>query len=405
MTLASERCCRPLVSHPYHCAISASNAHTDVLCEILSRVMMDSNPLPPGWPHQTKGRRLACRQCQRRKIKCDRSYPCIQCEQASITCESSSRKKRTPVQRDSRRDDEIRERLDGLERLVHKLHAQNEPADSGQQSSSTASNKYMASSFWDSLSSEVRELREALEKDDDVSDHNLADSGPESDTLNVWPSQNQPLQQFEFILSGPSSIHIMPGAIFEPDEYMSTNLNEIYLDRIERTYKISHLSSLRALMSRNQPYLSHAAADPCNQALRSAIHFCAISQLTEAECEQHYSQRRIGLLNRLRCSVETNLAQADLLNSTALPALQALLLYVVGRSTAISTLHTSNVVLDWTSKKLCQSPELGYLCSSCSSRQGKQLASRVTRRDFLHGTAQATTLARHIRPRCVFHVR
>ena len=273
-------------------------------------------------------KRLACRPCQRRKIKCSREFPCVQCEQAGISCQQSSRKKRARPHIGSKREDDLRNRVASLEKLVHKLNGDELPSPSSVDVLPSA-NKYLASPFWSSLAVEVQALRDALEDDEDDSDQELTDSATGESPSTSSYNRNSSDTAFEFILCDPNSILVLPNALDEPDPFVSSSLLNIFLDRVDRTWKMLHAPSLRTLMESGSPYLGHESNASCNQALKAAIHFSAISQLADDECVNLYGQPRAAFLESSRRTVEIKLIQSDPMNTTALPTLQALVLYVV----------------------------------------------------------------------------
>ena len=232
-----------------------------------------------------------------------------------------------------KREDDLRNRVASLESLVHRLNG-DEVTSSGPAEISPSSDKYMAGPFWSSLAGEVHALKEALEDDDDESDMEREDSNNSGSGLGSSPSVQDPTQNandaaFEFMLCGPTSILVLPDALYEVGSLISSDLFEVHLQRVDRSAKVFHAPSLRALTQHRKAYLGFESDAPCNLALKAVVQFSAISQLMENECEQRYGQPRAGLLDRLQRTAEIRLIQADPMNSTALPTLQALLLYVV----------------------------------------------------------------------------
>lgn len=100
-----------------------------------------------------------------------------------------------------------------------------------------------------------------------------------------------------------------------------------------------HVPTLRAFVQEGRPYLDHDAAAPCNRALKAAIHFGGISQMTDKDCQAKFGQPRADLVNYFRRIAEAALVQADLLNTKSLAALQAFDVYVVSMFDAASTLY------------------------------------------------------------------
>jgi hypothetical protein len=136
-------------------------------------------------------RKLAsCNLCRRRKVRCDKANPCSNCLRAGVVCVSTTLSRVPRGRQGSRRnpDSELLKRIAKLENLVKNLEAENggvlpatpsvssgdvqprsEVSDGGKASesklrsseSSTSSPKdhldrYLSSSFWVTLSDEVR---------------------------------------------------------------------------------------------------------------------------------------------------------------------------------------------------------------------------------------------------------
>ena len=64
-------------------------------------------------------------------------------------------------------------------------------------------------------------------------------------------------------------------------------------------------------------------------ALRSAINYATVTSLTPAECLHHLGQERAALLEWLRSTTESALNRADMIVSSEMSTLQALVFYLV----------------------------------------------------------------------------
>jgi hypothetical protein len=138
----------------------------------------------------TSKKLTTCNLCRRRKVKCDKANPCSNCLRAGVACVSTTRPRVPRGRQGSRRkpDIELLKRIAKLENLVKNLEAENggvlpaaSPVNSGDaqpgikvsdgrkasesklrsSESSTSSPKdhldrYLSSSFWVTLSDEVR---------------------------------------------------------------------------------------------------------------------------------------------------------------------------------------------------------------------------------------------------------
>ena len=114
--------------------------------------------------------RLTCELCQRRKVKCDKGNPCSTCQRAGVKCEAIDRQRLPRGRNGGRRkgDTDLKARVARLESLLVSNLGGTLKLDDSLQSSNdeTVKNesirthqgdmsRYLGSSFWSSLSSEV----------------------------------------------------------------------------------------------------------------------------------------------------------------------------------------------------------------------------------------------------------
>lgn len=313
-----------------------------------------------------QGLHLACRECQRKKIKCDRSYPCGQCSRSGLSCVSSTRKPRAKA--GTKGDAELRQRIAKLEKLVESFQGDDgkdeasgvspmaaspgmtaepnnistttaamETSDSRSPSSqsdpsSPYTNKYVAGTFWSSLTSEVKALADAFEED------NVQSDDDNSGTPDTTPSSNPPYAldgstsvtaNYELIFCPPGVLYVMPGALNDPDPKMASLLVEAYLSYVEPSQKLLHVPTLKLFLEEGRPYLNRPADAPCNKALRAAIYFAGVNACTNEECMAILGKSRDQLAQDFRRAVDVALYQADPLNTTETATVQALIIYVV----------------------------------------------------------------------------
>ncbi|KAK4504287.1 hypothetical protein PRZ48_005203 [Zasmidium cellare] len=319
----------------------------------------------PSGRQPQQGLHLACRECQRKKIKCDRTYPCGQCSRSGLSCVSSTRKPRAKA--GTKGDAELRQRIAKLEKLVESFQGDEgsneansaspmgmtpspgaipdsniissanlvaEPQDSRSPSSqsetsSPYTNKYVAGTFWSSLTSEVKALADAFEEDNLQSDD---ESGSPDNT----PSSGAPYaldgtsvtSNYELIFCPPGVLYVMPGALNEPDPKMAAHLFHTYLAYVESVQKLLHIPTVRPFLEEGKPYLNRPADAPCNKALKAAIYFSGVNACTDEECMTIAGKTRDQMAQEFRRMVDVALYQADPLNTTEIATLQALTLYV-----------------------------------------------------------------------------
>lgn len=304
------------------------------------------------------GLNLACRECQRKKIKCSRTYPCEQCSRSGLPCHPSTRKPRAKAGAKAV-DAELRNRIAKLERLVESFAdedgrlpnsessrngsiaedaAMSMPMPTAEKPSprspvdpaSPRTSKYVAGTFWSSLTSEVKALADAFEEDgygsdeDGTSPETTPSSGPYA-----LDSSSSATTHYELIFCPPGALYVMPGATFDPSPAVAADLTTTFFDHVEPMYKLFHVPTLKAFIEHGQPYLKRAPDAACNKALRAAIYFAGASGMTEEECQVKYAKSHEQVVNEYRRIVDVALYQADPLNTTELATLQALTLYVM----------------------------------------------------------------------------
>lgn len=111
----------------------------------------------------------SCELCQRRKVRCDKANPCSTCRRAGVKCEVSARQRLPRGRNGGRRkgDTDLKARIAKLENLVlslgDKTPDSNSPAagsgpvrdEVAQKEPSSDMSRYLGSSFWSNLTSEV----------------------------------------------------------------------------------------------------------------------------------------------------------------------------------------------------------------------------------------------------------
>lgn len=319
---------------------------------------MDSSNNSGDVVHSEHGHiRLACQACQRKKIKCDRTFPCGQCLRSSLQCVPSHRKPRARHAGKRAVDSELRNRITKLESLVETLsgevgvqeespsqsdHEADQDHDNAQSPevrgpSSPAVRKYIGSQFWSSLTTEVQALREVLEDDD----HN---DSPEQDTPTTSesaPDGAAPVE-YDLLLCPPGMVYVMPGAFTEPTSQVQAALYGTFVENAAPMLGVFHVPTLKTFLTQETPYFGvDAQAPPC-KALRAAIWYIAAHTMSDAEFQIRCGQVRSEALPRFRRMIELWLAQADLMNTSDMATMHAFVLYLVSLEP-----HHSSSYLDY----------------------------------------------------------
>lgn len=206
-----------------------------------------------------QGTHLACRECQRKKIKCSRTFPCVQCMRAGISCKASTRKPRAKAGKTG--DAELRERIFKLEKLVETFsgedvkdvsrHPSNATSFGNENSTSPPldcnnaaspvspseateleTSKYVASTFWSSLTAEVKALADVFAENEGNDEETPPDDSPSS-AQNLTDAPQAVNVDFELIFCPPGVLYVMPGATLEPDSVFASQLFSAYLTHVE----------------------------------------------------------------------------------------------------------------------------------------------------------------------------
>ncbi|KAF2210913.1 hypothetical protein CERZMDRAFT_69136 [Cercospora zeae-maydis SCOH1-5] len=226
---------------------------------------------------------LTCIQGQKKKIKCDRHFPCGQCSRSNLACVPSQRKPRTRHAGRRAVDSELRSRISKLEDLVETLSGEEE--DDLEQSPLTSPTPPVA---------------------------RPVDAASSADLL-ICP---------------PGSIFVMPGALPEPSPDVESQLYNIFFANIDPVFKLLHRPTILPFLNYGNDYLKLSAQALPNKALKAAIWFASVTSLQDTDCYGRFGVARSDLLARFRRHCDVALAQADLINASDLATLQAAVLYI-----------------------------------------------------------------------------
>ncbi|OQE39303.1 hypothetical protein PENCOP_c007G04846 [Penicillium coprophilum] len=269
---------------------------------------------------------LACVLCQQRKIKCDRTFPCVNCVRACVECEQSTRQRRRRFP-----EKELLGRLRHYERLLRRHNIKFDPlhtptTDCGSPSeggrdefpedvrsegtipdkSSRLGRESIAVkskplNLWHAMSQKTIDSRE---------DGGNYGEGDENDT--GFLHNNDDVGQaviktaWNHMFQGQSNDHLLFGSpvgnvdlsTLHPTQVQIFRLWQIYLDNVNPLLKVSHTPTL-------QTHIIDAASDianinPALEALMFGIYCVSILSLTEDECSAFIAIRiaqRIGIHN------------------------------------------------------------------------------------------------------------
>jgi len=290
--------------------------------------------------------RLACQACQRKKIKCDRNFPCGQCGRSNLQCTPSTRKPRARHAGKRAIDSELRNRITKLETLVESLSGEvgvqaedlggeaGLPGDTPRKTSespeaesaaSPSVGKYIGSTFWGSLATEVQALKDALEEDQQEDE-----AEPTSPTTMTSGMNAPTANDYDLLICPPNAIYVMPGALNEPSPQMQSILYGTFIQNVAPMFKIFHIPTLRAFLERGEPYLGQEPTSLANRAVKASLWYAAINTISDVECQARFGQPRADLKQQYRRAADVLLAQADLMSTRDLAVVQAFVTTLVG---------------------------------------------------------------------------
>ncbi|KAI0099673.1 hypothetical protein GGR51DRAFT_576269 [Nemania sp. FL0031] len=300
----------------------------------------------------------SCFPCRRRKIRCDRRYPCSHCLKGDLVC-GFPVSGRTPTRRHdlpsftSRKEkqDDLLGRLRRLEGFVAKLGTELDSGHRGGEASSREGSRaqdfemrldgepqnrrqktdmdiahvtrelgtlvthdnesiYVGNWLWGVICDEVKHIRQAVE-----------DSEIESESLEkriLSPS----IQGVPFFWRPESA----SSDISQPLPSQVSYIWEIFVENIDPFIKILHVPSISKAIREAKGKFNLMARGM--EALMFAISLAAVTSLREDEVEENFGEDRQKILTRLRLGTEQALSRAGVLNTTDISTVQAFIIYL-----------------------------------------------------------------------------
>ncbi|KAJ5347475.1 uncharacterized protein N7506_000728 [Penicillium brevicompactum] len=311
----------------------------------------------------------SCVTCRRRKVRCNKRFPCSNCTKAGIDCvfpppgRAPRKSKRPP-------DAELLSRLRRLEGVIDHLkggQAEGNPSAPG--SSSTAPSvgpsvtqsdtaksetepqvqpqqgggcpfedsdpkrpppnkfenefgrlvidegrsRYVSNRLWASLGDEIEELQDILDhsssEEDDTPSPESAHSISHDGFLFGFYSLSQNLQEFH------------------PPMPKVSILWETYKDNVAPLITIVHRPTAKSLFA--EAAQNPSGLDKNQEALVFSMYLCTLVSMTPDECMLQFGLDRTVAVKRYRFATEQALAKAGFLNTQSLVLLQAAVLFLV----------------------------------------------------------------------------
>lgn len=303
----------------------------------------------------------SCTLCRRRKVKCDRTVPCGNCQRSRAECipfiASRAARGRQGGRKRKREEGEILERIAKLEGLVRTIEGHESPQDEQERTTGDdtvgtinvdASNgpsriherkqptaprldKYLATSFWVSLSEEIHGLKDVFGGSSHDEEEDEGELPPPSNISSLGQQHLQHTNHSGFaILRTKIAEDIIP-----PKPHQVYIFCDTYLANVDPIFKILHGPSLRKYLQENAPELDCSPGRRGLEALRFAIYYAAVTSMDDGECRHRIGEDKTVLLARYRMGIESAMAKADFINTVEMSTLQALAIYLVGSLTIV----------------------------------------------------------------------
>ena len=210
---------------------------------------------------------------------------------------------------------------------VNNTNGTDGPPDIHDQTQSTAPRleKYLATSFWVSLSEELHGIKDVLGASSDDEDEDEGKLVPSSDISSLSQDMQQSNHSGFAILRTTMAEDIIP-----PKPHQIYTFCDVYMANVDPIFKVLHGPSLRKYLQENRSRLDSSPGRGGLEALRFAIYYAAVTSMEDGECKHRIGEDRKVLLARYRAGTELALAKADFINTVELSTLQALAIYLVG---------------------------------------------------------------------------
>ncbi|KAI0971062.1 hypothetical protein F4678DRAFT_91371 [Xylaria arbuscula] len=300
----------------------------------------------------------SCFPCRRRKIRCDRRYPCSHCSKGDLEC-GFPVSGRTPTRRHdlpsfaakTEKKNDLLGRLRRLEGFVAKLGSELQGANQDGEASPHDDNRalnpemplkdksqdgtearhrdlaritdelgtlvihnnesmYVGNWLWGVICDEVKHIRQAVE-----------DDTTEWDPLEKR-ILNPSIQGVPFFWAPSNAVaenlRPLPSQVFY--------IWEIFVENVDPFIKILHVPTIGKIIKEAKGKFSLMRRGM--EALMFAISFAAVTSLHDNDVEENFGEDRQTLLTRLRLGTEQALSQAGVINTTDISTVQAFIIYL-----------------------------------------------------------------------------
>ncbi|KAL3473215.1 fungal-specific transcription factor domain-containing protein, partial [Aspergillus californicus] len=269
---------------------------------------------------QPAERSFNCRDCVRKKIKCNRTVPCSSCCRAKLQCvyqpPQAPRRKRS-------RKQHVYDRLAQYERILKDNNLL--PTDSVSTTPPVVSNTPSGQLL--SAAGKSRYVDNVLLLDDEGDLCEVSDSDEDRDEPSVTNLINTP-----YTVSGAKSITDQ-----HPSYKDATELWMIYLDNVEPLCKVLHVPTVANMVDGISK--DPATASKSDECLLFVIYYFAVYSMSGVDCLQKFNTAKTNLMSRYHIAAHQAFINVSLLKTTSIPVLQAYTLFLIAMRTQIDP-HT-----------------------------------------------------------------
>ena len=106
-------------------------------------------------------------------------------------------------------------------------------------------------------------------------------------------------------------------------------LYTFYLNNFDPLFKVLHVPTLKIYVDDASNHIENIQNKKSTEALLFAMYYAAVTAMTSAQCMSHLQEDKDVLLDRYRTATEIALANANILLSSDLTTLQALVIFLV----------------------------------------------------------------------------
>ncbi|EFE34937.1 C6 transcription factor, putative [Trichophyton benhamiae CBS 112371] len=295
---------------------------------------------------------LACVQCQQRKVKCQRSFPCANCVRASVPCEQATRQRRRRFP-----ERELLARLRHYETLLrqHKIEFDPlHPLDTDDRTTSEDSRVEPEVDKSDKIAGRAERPKpvygiEPFSRSFATVymanyDEDSYDEGGDEGNITGFLHENDDVRHavikkaWHHTFQGGSSEHLLlfgsSGGIVDlspshPSQMQIFKLWQVYLDNVNPLLKVTHTPTLQARIIDAASDLTNIK--PTLEALMFSIYSISIHSLTEDQCSGFFGSPKKGILTGYQISCQQALGNCDVLQTCDYECLTALYLYLVSK--------------------------------------------------------------------------